>query len=133
MPLDSRTVLGKVAALPLTEWNYRDDPAMIRHVGPMSQDFHAAFQLNGSDDKHISVVDESGVALAAIQGLNRELEARTQTLEQELKHRDAEDAKLKARVSDLKAQLDGLQEVVARLAHTSTGRFTLNSQQQEAK
>ena len=43
-------------------------------MGPMSQDFHAAFHLNGEDDKHITTVDEGGVALAAIQGLNQKLE-----------------------------------------------------------
>jgi hypothetical protein len=40
----------------------------------MAQDFHTAFGLNGPDDKHISVLDEGGVALAAIQGLNEKLE-----------------------------------------------------------
>ncbi len=30
--------------------------------------------MNGTDDKHISTVDEGGVALAAIQGLNQKLE-----------------------------------------------------------
>jgi hypothetical protein len=39
----------------------------------MAQDFHAAFGLNGADDKHIATVDEEGVALAAIQGLNQKL------------------------------------------------------------
>jgi hypothetical protein len=52
----------------------------------MAQDFHAAFGLNGADDKHISVVDEGGVALAAIQGLNQKLDekaAEIQTLKQQ--------------------------------------------------
>ncbi|HAV62636.1 MAG TPA: hypothetical protein DCY13_09750, partial [Verrucomicrobiales bacterium] len=40
-PLDGLAVLEKVAALPLSEWNYKQDPA-TRHVGPMAQDFHAA-------------------------------------------------------------------------------------------
>jgi uncharacterized protein DUF642 len=38
-----------------------------------AQGFQAAFQLD-ADDKPISVVDEGGVALAAIQGLNQKLE-----------------------------------------------------------
>jgi hypothetical protein len=52
----------------------------------MAQDFHAAFGLNGADDKHISVVDEGVVALAAIQGLNQKLDekaAEIQTLKQQ--------------------------------------------------
>ncbi len=97
--LDSQSVLAKVAALPLMEWNYKDTSAMVRHVGPMAQDFHAAFQLNGTDDKHISVVDESGVALAAIQGLN-----------EKLNEKDAEIQELKQSVADLKKMVQSLAE-----------------------
>jgi uncharacterized membrane protein len=52
----------------------------------MAQDFHTAFGLDGADDKHISVVDEGGVALAAIQGLNQKLDEKDseiQTLKQQ--------------------------------------------------
>jgi len=38
----------------------------------MAQDFYSAFNV-GMDDKHISMVDADGVALAAIQGLNQKL------------------------------------------------------------
>jgi len=72
-PIDPQEILEKVAALPLSEWNYRQDPG-TRHVGPMAQDFHAAFGV-GPDERHITTVDADGVALAAIQGLNRKLEA----------------------------------------------------------
>jgi flagellin-like hook-associated protein FlgL len=61
-------VLAKVAALPITRWNYKTQPDQ-EHVGPVAQDFAAAFRL-GSDDKHIATVDAAGVAFAAIQGLN---------------------------------------------------------------
>jgi hypothetical protein len=43
-------------------------------MGPMAQDFHAAFGL-GADDRHIHVLDSSGVALASIQALNDRLQA----------------------------------------------------------
>jgi hypothetical protein len=68
-PVDPHTVLERVARLPIGEWSYRDDPG-VRHVGPMAQDFHAAFGL-GQDERHISMVDADGVALAAIQALTR--------------------------------------------------------------
>jgi trimeric autotransporter adhesin len=38
-------------------------------MGPVSQDFHAAFGL-GTNDRTITSIDETGVALLAIQGLN---------------------------------------------------------------
>jgi len=71
--INPRTVLEKVSALPITEWKYKAEADGSKHLGPMAQDFHAAFGLNGADDKHIATVDEEGVALAAIQGLNQKL------------------------------------------------------------
>ena len=91
-PVQPREMLEKVIALPLSSWNYKADTA-TRHLGPMAQDFYAAFNV-GADDKHIATVDADGVALAAIQGLN-------QKLADELKRRDAENAELKSRLAAL--------------------------------
>jgi hypothetical protein len=92
--INPRTVLEKVTALPITEWEYKAEADGSKHLGPMAQDFHAAFGLNGADDKHIATVDESGVALAAIQGLNQKLEETR-----------AENAALKARLEKLEQLL----------------------------
>lgn len=73
--VNGKTVLAKVVSLPLTAWNYKADDRKTRHVGPMAQDFKRAFGV-GSDDKFITTVDASGVALAAIQGLNQKLVAK---------------------------------------------------------
>jgi tetrahydromethanopterin S-methyltransferase subunit H len=70
--IDAREVLAKVVGLPITHWNFKTADR-ARHIGPMAQDFYAAFGV-GADDKHITTVDEGGVALAAIQGLNQKLE-----------------------------------------------------------
>jgi len=56
--INPRTVLEKVSALPITEWKYKAEADGSKHLGPMAQDFHAAFGLNGADDKHIATVDE---------------------------------------------------------------------------
>ena len=79
--------MDKVAQLPLSEWSYKEDPA-TRHVGPMAQDFYAAFSV-GTDEKHIAPIDEGGVALAAIQGLNQKVEEKNAEI-QALKQRVAE-------------------------------------------
>ncbi len=102
--VNAREVLAKVASLPVTEWNYKTDSKDMQHIGPMAQDFHAAFQL-GTDDKHISVVDEGGVALAAIQGLN-----------QKLKEKDAEIQTLKLQNDSLAERLNELEAAVKSLA-----------------
>jgi predicted nuclease with TOPRIM domain len=54
--------------------------------------------LDGRGDRHNSVVDEGGVALAAIQGLNRKLT-------EELKRRDEENAELRRRLEALERSL----------------------------
>jgi trimeric autotransporter adhesin len=87
--VNARDVLSHVATLPLEMWNFRAQDPSIRHIGPMAQDFYAAFGV-GEDEKHISTVDADGVALAAIQGLY-----------QELKDRDAKIATLEARLTEL--------------------------------
>ena len=91
-PVSPREVLDKVAALPVSRWNYKQDKNS-EHLGPMAQDFYAAFSL-GEDDRHIATVDEGGVALAAIQGLNQKLES-------SVKEKDAEIASLKERLATL--------------------------------
>lgn len=68
-PVDVHAVLDKVAALPLSTWNYRGQTNGVRHIGPMAQDFKAAFGV-GAGDTGITTVDADGVALAAIQALN---------------------------------------------------------------
>ena len=95
--VDSREVLEKVVALPIQSWTYKTD-AGIRHLGPVAQDFHAAFGLNGDDDKHIATVDADGVALAAIKGLNEKLEA-------EMQSKDARIAELEKRLATIEALL----------------------------
>ena len=70
VPLDDDSILAKVAALPVSAWSYKSEKG-VRHVGPMAQDFYAAFGT-GVDDRHITSLDEDGVALAAIKALHRE-------------------------------------------------------------
>ncbi len=94
-PVNPREVLEKVAALPISRWNFKDDDA-TPHVGPMAQDFHAAFQL-GTDERHIATVDADGVALAAIQGLNEKVEQQR-----------AENAELKRELAELKKRVQQL-------------------------
>jgi hypothetical protein len=67
--VDVEDILERVVALPITRWQYIG--ASDSHIGPMAQDFHAAFEL-GRGETTIATVDADGIALAAIQGLHRE-------------------------------------------------------------
>jgi hypothetical protein len=71
--VDTHEILEKVAALPITSWNYKSEDQSIRHIGPMAQDFYPAFGLE-EDNKRISTIDPDGVALAAIQALVEEIQ-----------------------------------------------------------
>jgi hypothetical protein len=94
-PVSPLAILQKVVALPVSRWNYKAD-STSDHIGPMAQDFYAAFNV-GPDDKHIATVDEEGVALAAIQGLNQELEAQAA----QAREKDAQIQELKQRLEQL--------------------------------
>jgi hypothetical protein len=92
-PVDTAAILECVAKMPVQQWRFKAEAENVKHVGPMAQDFRAAFGL-GAHETAIATVDADGVALAAIQGLN-------QKLNQELKRRDAENAELKQRLEAL--------------------------------
>ncbi|NOZ26546.1 MAG: hypothetical protein GXP39_00650 [Chloroflexi bacterium] len=105
VPVDREDVLEKVAWLPISTWNYKSQDDSIRHMGPMAQDFYAAFGL-GEDDAYIGTIDADGVALAAIQGLydrNKALEGRVRALERE-------NAALRDRVEEIEARLSTLED-----------------------
>ncbi|HWS99615.1 MAG TPA: tail fiber domain-containing protein [Pyrinomonadaceae bacterium] len=80
--VDPRTVLQKLATVPVQAWNYKTEGASVRHLGPMAQDFRAAFGL-GVDEKSISAVDADGVALASIQALYQLLQEKDRQIEQQ--------------------------------------------------
>lgn len=79
-PVDSRQILKNVVSLPITRWEYKAEPG-VSHIGPMAQDFSLSFRT-GADDKHITMVDADGIALAAIQGLNQMLEEKESEIRQ---------------------------------------------------
>ncbi|MFF1645294.1 tail fiber domain-containing protein [Streptomyces sp. NPDC058240] len=74
--VNGHAVLDTVAALPVSTWRYLWEPEDVRHLGPMAQDWHAAFGFN-RDDTTIPVVDGLGVALVCVQALHRRMEELT--------------------------------------------------------
>ena len=92
--VNSLQILEKLAALPITQWHYQwEDQTVTPHIGPMAQDFKAAF-FPGRDDKSITTLEADGVAFAAIQGLNRKLEQK------------------QTEITELKARLEKLERLV---------------------
>ncbi len=114
--------------VPILTWNYKSQDDSIRHMGPMAQDFRAAFGL-GADDKHISTVDADGVALSAVQELYRmvlQKDAQLQELQTQLRMLQVELAVVKATLPRDGGQLPALATLRTKLAtlarHKMLGR-----------
>jgi trimeric autotransporter adhesin len=95
--IDSSAILDRVTALPIKQWRFKTEAEGVKHVGPMAQDFHAAFGL-GARETAIATVDADGVALAAIQAIN-------QKLEQQMRRRDERIAALETELAALRQLL----------------------------
>jgi hypothetical protein len=105
--VDADVVLAKVAALPIALWRYRNEASGALHLGPVAEDFHAAFGL-GDSERAIGVLDAAGVSFAAIQGLNARLEAEVARLRARVDDRDAEVARLEREMASLRASVEAL-------------------------
>jgi len=103
--IDHRAVLAKLAAMPVTSWQFKHDKAR-RYIGPMAQDFHAVFGL-GSSDKTIGTLDANGVLFSSVKGLLEELKERDKTIA-ELKAKSEE-------VDILKRKLEKFEERLSQL------------------
>lgn len=104
--VDSEEVLKLLDQLDVLSWRYKTDGVTDRHIGPVAEDFQDVFKMgNGT---HISAVDTSGIAFAAIKGLNDEAQkhaARMESLE-------AENTKLVATNADLEKRLKNLEDLL---------------------
>jgi len=112
-PVNCQSILDKLAAVPLQQWNYKwEKDSDVPNLGPMAQDFKAAF-FPGRDDTSISTLEFDGVELAAIKGLNQKLEIRA-------KENDA-------RIQNLEAKLAELEAIVKQLANRATETAALSN------
>lgn len=89
-------ILERVSNLNITRWSYKAQGDRVDHIGPMAQDFYEQFSL-GEDNTRISSLDPSGVALAAIQALDK----KTRQLEQS-----------QDRIEDLEREISELRRMV---------------------
>lgn len=116
-PVDGGVILDKLAALPISAWHYDFEPGHAPpHIGPMAQDFKAAF-YPGRDDRSITTHEFDGVALAAIQGLNTKVEVGMQNsevqnrrLEERLRQREMEISGLQEQNAELRRRLEVLEQ-----------------------
>ena len=113
-PVDSVGILEKLAAMPVTQWHYQwEDAGVTPHIGPMAQDFKAAF-YPGTDDKSITTLEFDGVELAAIKGLNEKVEVRSQNAEVRMQNAEVRMQTLETENAELKQRLEKLEQLLAR-------------------
>ncbi len=75
--LNSDDLLQKISRLSIQKWKYKGTDEY--HIGPIAEDFYAAFAL-GTDDKGISTIDPSGIALAAIKAQQNIIEKQSELI-----------------------------------------------------
>ncbi|HEY0035658.1 MAG TPA: tail fiber domain-containing protein [Longimicrobium sp.] len=93
-------VLTRIRRTPVTTWNYIGEEGNVRHMGPVAEDFHAAFGL-GTNNTTIGHLDIDGVNFAGVKAL----EERTAKLQQDVADRDR-------RISDLEARVARLEQLL---------------------
>jgi hypothetical protein len=98
--INSRSILTRLASIPIQSWNYKSEPETVRHIGPMAQDFRAAFGL-GADDKTLNTVDASGVTMAAVQELYQMMQEKDKKIE----HQSSQIEQLQARLMQLERRV----------------------------
>lgn len=116
--VDPGRVLESLMQMPISEYSYKSQDESIRHMGPMAQDFHPLFGL-GENELMISAMNLAGVALAAIQGLNTELDSaahRLSVLEKEKTEFAERVAALEAKNAELHQLAERNNALEARLA-----------------
>lgn len=99
-PVSGEEVLARLRQMPINTWSYKVENDAVRHMGPTSQDFRAAFGL-GSDERSIGTVDADGVALAGVKAL----EARSTEQAARIDALERENAALRARLERIEAAL----------------------------
>jgi hypothetical protein len=108
--VDGADILRRLSGIPITRWNFKAQAPDITHVGPMAQDFYAAFGL-GEDERYINSADVDGIALVSIQALYQIVTA----LEQKTAAVDRKAAELDRKTADVERIAAGLEELRARL------------------
>ncbi len=106
-PIDPVSILDRVTRLSIQQWRFQSESEEVKHVGPMAQDFSAAFGL-GEIPTAIATVDADGVALAAIQGLNRKLDETVQEKDRKIVRLERQNASLEQRLARLEKLVSSL-------------------------
>lgn len=120
--VEKDALLARLQQMPVTTWNFEEGQDGVRHLGPVAEDFYAAFGL-GESESSIMVQDMAGVGLAGVQALADRtdamseriaaLEAQNTALRAELEASRNTHAAMMSRLEGLEAIFPGRQHVAA--------------------
>lgn len=79
--INSEELLARINSIPISKWNYKGSDPSIKYIGPMAQDFYAAFKLGGTDSLGINSICMDGVTLAGVQALSKRTDELKSALE----------------------------------------------------
>lgn len=117
VPVNEQEILTLLMSMPVSTWNYKTQDAGIRHIGPMAQDFYAAFGV-GEDERYLTTVDVDGVTLAAMQGLYQIIQSQDNLIadqQQTIESLTAENAALSMRLSALEDRFASLEQSLSKI------------------
>ena len=120
-PVDGEWILGKIKNMPITKWNYKKTDPNEKYIGPISQDFHAAFHLNGTDSLGINSISIDGVNMAGIKALEKRTSLLNDKMQKIIEQNElliSENKILKEKliyVEKISSELDELRKLTAEL------------------
>jgi len=120
LDVDGEEVLMRLRGVPVTTWNYITQAEEIRHMGPVAQDFRAAFGL-GENDVTINTIDIDGVNLAGVKALDARTLEHARLIAR-LRDQVADNTKLRDQVAELKRQNEELTRRLERLEAALGGK-----------
>lgn len=105
--LDGEEILKSIDRIEISKWTYKEGNPDVKYIGPMAQDFHREFKLNGNDSLGINSISIDGVNMAAIQALIRRTE-NVKTMEQKLTQYEIQLIQQQEEIERLKLAVDKL-------------------------
>ena len=112
--VDGEELLSKIRKIPITRWNYKKTDPNDKYIGPMAQDFYAAFHLGGTDSLGINTISIDGVNMAGVQALEKRTSEMKTTMHKIIEQNEkliAENEKLREQISNVSKVSDELLEL----------------------
>ena len=119
--VEPKDYLNRLDSIDVFSWSYISQDSSITHIGPMAQDFYAAFEL-GTDSTTINSGDFDGINLLLLKALDQRMD--------ELQLQEEELSQLQSKLDQLIAQRKRLERLVLELER-KLDQQTLSSAESE--